>query len=50
VNLPPDDHLPEPHASIRMDARLDPATRQNVDELAQRFHQPRAAVLWYIMH
>jgi hypothetical protein len=34
---------------IRMDARLDVATRQKVDELATRFHQPRAAVLCHIM-
>jgi hypothetical protein len=32
-----------------MDARLDLATRQKVDNLAQHFHQPRAAVLSYIM-
>jgi hypothetical protein len=31
---------------IRMDARLDQTTRAKVDDLAQRFHQPRAAVLW----
>jgi predicted DNA-binding protein len=33
-----------------MDARLDPATRQKVDDLAQHFHRPRAAVLCHIMH
>jgi predicted transcriptional regulator len=33
-----------------MHARLDAATRQKVDDLATRFHQPRAAVLGYIMH
>jgi hypothetical protein len=33
-----------------MDARLDEPTRQKVDDLAQHFHQPRAAVLCYIMH
>jgi predicted transcriptional regulator len=33
-----------------MDARLDAMTRQKVDDLATRFHQPRAAVLRYIMH
>jgi hypothetical protein len=32
-----------------MDARLDAMTRQNVDNLATRFHQPRAAVLCQIM-
>jgi predicted DNA-binding protein len=44
-------HQPhEPRASIRMDARLDADTRQNVDDLARYFHQPRAAVLCHIMH
>jgi hypothetical protein len=32
-----------------MDARLDAATRQKVDDLARRFHQPCAAVLCHIM-
>jgi hypothetical protein len=32
-----------------MDARLDAATRQNVDDLAKYFHEPRAAVLCQIM-
>jgi predicted transcriptional regulator len=32
-----------------MDARLDLATRGKVDNLAQNFHQPRAAVLCRIM-
>jgi Ribbon-helix-helix protein, copG family len=32
-----------------MDARLDATTRAKVDELAQRFHQPRAAVVCHIM-
>jgi hypothetical protein len=32
-----------------MDARLDPTTRQKVDDLAQHFHQPRAAVVCYVM-
>jgi predicted transcriptional regulator len=45
-SAPPSD---EPRASIRMDARLDPTTRQKVDDLAQQFHQPRAAVLCHIM-
>jgi len=35
--------------SIRMDARLDSATRTKVDALAARFHRPRAAVLCHIM-
>jgi predicted transcriptional regulator len=39
----------EPRSSIRMDARLDATTRQKVDDLANRFHQPRAAVLCHIM-
>jgi hypothetical protein len=33
-----------------MDARLDPTTRQTVDDLARHFHQPRAAVFCHIMH
>jgi hypothetical protein len=33
-----------------MDARLDVTTRPKVDELATRFHQPRAAVVCYIIH
>jgi hypothetical protein len=33
-----------------MDARLDAATRQKVDDLATRFHQPRAAILCQIIH
>jgi hypothetical protein len=45
-SAPPSD---EPRASIRMDARLDPTTRGKVDDLAQHFHQPRAAVLCHIM-
>jgi predicted transcriptional regulator len=36
-------------SSICMDARLDPTTRGKVDDLAQQFHQPRAAVLCHIM-
>jgi hypothetical protein len=36
-------------ASIRMDARLDSATRGKVDDLAGHFHQPRAAVLCLII-
>jgi predicted DNA-binding protein len=44
------DHRPsEPPSSIRTDARLDPATRQKVDNLSQYFGRPRAAVLSYIM-
>jgi hypothetical protein len=33
-----------------MDARLDAATRQKVDDIARHFHRPRAAVLCHIMH
>jgi hypothetical protein len=50
VTAPSDD---PPHASrarVRMDARLDAVTRRKVDDLATRFHQPRAAVLCHIMH
>jgi predicted DNA-binding protein len=32
-----------------MNARLDPTTREKVDDLAQHFHQPRAAVLCHII-
>jgi predicted transcriptional regulator len=49
VNSSLDPQLPKLRTSIRMDARLDSATRAKVDELAQRFHQPRAAVVCHIM-
>jgi hypothetical protein len=39
----------EPRVSIRTDARLDQTTRAKVDDLAQHFHTPRAAVLCHIM-
>jgi hypothetical protein len=45
-SAPPSD---EPRSSSRMDARLDAVTRAKVDDLAQRFHQPRAAVVCHIM-
>jgi predicted transcriptional regulator len=32
------------------DARLDAMTRAKVDQLATRFHQPRAAMLQHSMH
>jgi predicted transcriptional regulator len=41
---------PESSFSIRTGVRLDAETRQKVDDLARRVHQPRAAVLSYIMH
>jgi hypothetical protein len=50
MNSPPDHQPREPRASIRIDARLDAMTRAKVDDLATHFHQPRAAVLSYIMH
>jgi predicted transcriptional regulator len=50
VNSSLDPQLPKSRTSIRMDARLDATTRAKVDELAQRFHQPRAAVVCHIMH
>jgi predicted transcriptional regulator len=50
VNQPPHRKPPELRASIRIDARLDATTREKVDDLAQHFHQPRAAVLCQIMH
>jgi predicted DNA-binding protein len=44
------DHRPgQQRAAVRTDARLDAATRQKVDNLATRFHRPRAAVLCQIM-
>jgi predicted transcriptional regulator len=47
---PPSDQRPhDPGTGIRMDARLDSTTRAKVDDLAMRFHQPRAAVLCHIM-
>jgi predicted transcriptional regulator len=49
VNTPPDHKPNQPPSSIRMDARLDARTWAKVDDLAKRFHQPRAAVLSYIM-
>ena len=50
VNSTPDPQSPEPRASIRMDARLDATTQAKVDDLAQYFHQPQAAVVCHIMH
>jgi predicted transcriptional regulator len=50
VNPSSDQTPPDPRASIRIDARLDETTRQKVDDLAQRFHQPRSAVLCHIIH
>jgi len=48
--IPLPDHTPDQSSqSIRMDARLDQTTRANVDDLAKRFHRPRAAVLSQIM-
>jgi predicted DNA-binding protein len=41
--------LPAERSSIRTDARLDAAKRQNVDDLATRVDRPRAAVLCQIM-
>jgi predicted DNA-binding protein len=49
VTTPPDHKPNQLPSSIRMDARLDATTRARVDDLAKRFHQPRAAVLCHIM-
>jgi hypothetical protein len=49
VPTPPDRELNRPHASIRMDARLDADTRQKVDDLAGHFRRTRAAALCHIM-
>jgi predicted DNA-binding protein len=50
VPLPPAQRPHDPGTSIRMDARLDQTTRQKVDDLAQHFRQPKAAILCHIMH
>jgi hypothetical protein len=47
--IPRDHRPPATRTSLRMDARLDATTRAKVDDLAKRFHQPRAAVLSSIM-
>jgi hypothetical protein len=47
--IPPDHRPPQLRASIRMDACLDSTTRAKVDNLAERFQQPRAAVVCPIM-
>jgi hypothetical protein len=50
VTPSPDHTPPIPPLHVRFNARLDATTRQKVDDLAKRFHQPRAAVLTSIMH
>jgi predicted transcriptional regulator len=49
VNPLPDRRPGQQRAAVRTDARLDAATRQNVDDLATRVDRPRAAVLCQIM-
>jgi predicted transcriptional regulator len=49
VTSSPDDNPSASPSDVRFNARLDPTTRQKVDDLAWRFHQPRAAVLISIM-
>jgi hypothetical protein len=49
VNPSPDHRPGQQRAAVRTAARLDPATRQKVDDLATRFDRPRAAVLCQIM-
>jgi predicted DNA-binding protein len=49
VTTPPNHKPNQPPSSIRMNARLDPTTRQKVDDLAQHFGRPWAAVLCQIM-
>jgi hypothetical protein len=49
VNQAPDRTPLEPRSIIRTDACLDTLTRAKVDDLATRFHRPRAAVLCQIM-
>jgi hypothetical protein len=49
VPSPRDDPPREPPPRIRLDARLDATMRQQVDDLARHFCQPRAAVLRQVM-
>jgi predicted DNA-binding protein len=49
VNPSSDESPHGARASIRMDARLDAATRAKVDALARRFRRPRAAVVCHVM-
>jgi hypothetical protein len=49
VTSSPDDNPAACPSDVRFNARLDQTTRQKVDDLAWRFHQPRAAVLISIM-
>jgi hypothetical protein len=49
VSPPPDQTSELSSQRVRMDARLDTMTRTKVDDLAKRFHKPRAAVVCYIM-
>jgi hypothetical protein len=46
--IPADHRLSKSHASIRLDARLEATSWSTVDDLAQRLHQPRAAVVCYM--
>jgi hypothetical protein len=48
MRAPPNHTVHHPCVSIRVDARLDAATRTKVDDLARHFRRPRAAVLRYI--
>jgi ferredoxin-NADP reductase len=49
VTTLPDGLHHTPPSRIRIDARLEQATREKVDELARYFHQPRAAIICQIM-
>jgi hypothetical protein len=47
--IPPEQRPSQSRASVRIDARLDAATRAKVDDLAHHFHRRRAAVVCTIM-
>ena len=47
--MPPDQQSHPPRASIRMDARLDAATRATLEDLIAHVHRSRTAVLRQVM-
>jgi predicted transcriptional regulator len=49
MNTPRDRKLRQPRDGVRMDARLDPATRAKLESLSASFHRSRAAVLREVM-
>jgi hypothetical protein len=48
--IPRDHQPPGSRVSLRLEARLDAATRETIADLADPFHQPRAAVVCHIRH